>query len=1155
MATPHVRALTSLLVALAAACGGASSGGGGASDVGPAITTQPADQAVNAGQTATFSVVATGSPAPTYQWRKNGADVAGATAASYTTPATAVADDGAQFTVRVANRVGSVESAVATLTVRAPPVIDVQPQGQTVTEGQTATFSVTAHGAAPLAYQWRRGGVEIAGATAASFTTPATVQADSGAQFTVVVSSAAGTVTSAAATLTVNPGSMGTAPTITTQPASQTVNAGQTATFTVVATGSPAPTYQWRRNGANVAGATSASYTTPATVAGDSGAVFTVAVSNAAGAVTSNGATLTVRTAPAITTQPANRTVTAGQTATFTVVATGSPAPTYQWQRNGSNVSGATSASYTTPATTTADSGATFRVVVSNAAGSVTSSAATLTVTAGAGQTFVVYRDGVVGAGWDPQVWAACGTNNPNMTSSFAGGTAASFDISCGGNSAGTFGHWNGDFDLTPYDTLSFDIGAASTAGMGSLVVWSNAGTNVAVGAVTAGQWKHVSLTLSQLGLAGKQINQFGWANTSGSAGPHFYVNNVVFSGPPIPTTPPTISALAVAHAEDYTATLTWTTDRPCTGAITYQKSGGTARTAQETTRVTAHTFTLDALDPSSTYAVSVVATDAYGNASSPATVSVTTTAANNTPTVTVTLDPAHTRPISPWIYGINGLAGNADVPPHLTLDRSGGNRLTAYNWENNASNAGSDWYYHSDNLMSSSLVPGQAMVDFITADRAIGAASLITLQMQGYVAADENGNVDMSGGDAGLASRLATRFKKVVFKKSTVSGAGAFTASPPTTDANVYMDEYAWALNQRLSGQGIFAANAALPTFVCLDNEPELWNSTHEEVQGTTPVATAPYIQKTIDLGKALKDQFPDMVIFGPVHYGFGGLYNFQFDGSLGGSHWFTDEYLAQLKAASDAYGKRLLDVYDFHWYSESYGGGTRVVDLDGTDLSAAEVQAIVQSPRSLWDPTFTDSSDWISQVVGGPIQILNRIQQKIDASFPGTKIAVTEYENGGWNHIAGTVAQADNLGIFGAKGVFAATFWPPYGTYDYALAGFRAFRGFDGGSALFGDVSIPATSSDVSKVAVYASRDSAHPGRLVFVAINRSTATQKVAINGQALAGTATTWRMTASSAASQVAAGQHVAPVLVGSAPASGSSLFAVLPALSVTTIAVE
>src|SRR6266702_2418612 len=172
-------------------------------------------------------------------------------------------------------------------------------------------------------------------------------------------------------------------PSIATQPTNQTVTIGQTATFMVVAAGTAPLSYQWQENGTAISGATSASYTTAATSSSDNGAKFQVVVSNSAGSVTSNAVTLMVNAAaaaPSITTQPVNQTVTVGQTAMFTVVATGAAPLSYQWQKNGTAISGATSASYTTPATASADNGAQFRVVVSNVAGNVTSNAATLTV-------------------------------------------------------------------------------------------------------------------------------------------------------------------------------------------------------------------------------------------------------------------------------------------------------------------------------------------------------------------------------------------------------------------------------------------------------------------------------------------------------------------------------------------------------------------------------------------------------------------------------------------------------------------------------------------------------------------------------------------------------------------------------------------------------
>src|SRR5882762_2520346 len=182
------------------------------------------------------------------------------------------------------------------------------------------------------------------------------------------------------------------APSIITQPANQSVIVGQPATFSISASGSAPLSYQWRKNSVNIGGATTASYTTPATVAGDNNAKFDVIVTNSVSSVTSAQATLTVSAAPVaptITTQPANQTATAGQTATFSVVAAGTAPLAYQWQKNGSDITSATSASYTTPVTTTADGGALFRVVVSNTAGNVTSNSATLTVNPGTSNSSV----------------------------------------------------------------------------------------------------------------------------------------------------------------------------------------------------------------------------------------------------------------------------------------------------------------------------------------------------------------------------------------------------------------------------------------------------------------------------------------------------------------------------------------------------------------------------------------------------------------------------------------------------------------------------------------------------------------------------------------------------------------------------------------------
>jgi fibronectin type 3 domain-containing protein len=612
-----------------------------------------------------------------------------------------------------------------------------------------------------------------------------------------------------------------------------------------------------------------------------------------------------------------------------------------------------------------------------------------------------------------------------------------------------------------------------------------------------------------------------------------------------LPATPTGLQAVA-GNAQ---VSLSWNASA---GAASYHvkrstTNGGPFNTTLASPTTTSYSDTAVVNGTTYYYVVSAVNTAGESANSAQASATPASPAAN----VTITIDATKTKPISPWIYGINFYNGVTGAPPRLTFDRAGGNRWTAYNWETNASNAGSDYLYENDNYLSSSNVAGEAVRSFIAQDQSSGVASLITVQLQGLVAGDENGPVSVANPPD------LTRFKQVVDKKSTVS-AVPFTVTPPTTDANVFMDEFVWALDQKFSGMGILGANPAHPTFVSLDNEPELWNSTHLEVQGPNPVTSDNYITKTITLTKALKDQFPNMVIFGPVHYGFQGIYNWQGELSAtpNGANWFPDKYLTALQTASAAYGKRLVDVYDFHWYAEEYdANGTRSLNLAGTTLTDAQVQLIVQSPRNLWDPTFTDSNNsnpWIYQELGNtPINILGRLQAKINAEFPGMKISITEYESGGWNHIAGTIAQADNLGTFGSQGVFAANFWPPGGTYSYALAGFRAFRDFDGAGANFGDTSLDATSSNVQSVVVYASSDSTTPGRFVFVAINRSTSSQVTAINGQSFSGTAHLYQMTAASAQGQ----NPVQPVSIGTMAVSGTSLTATLPALSVTTIEVN
>jgi hypothetical protein len=348
---------------------------GGGWGVRPEIVQGPVNQTVTSGQSATFSATATGTAPLSYQWYENGAPISGATSPSYTTPPTTGSNNGSVFMVMVTDAAGAQSSLSAMLTVELPPVMTKPPVSVTVNAGQTATFSTSVTGTAPLSYQWLRNGSAIVGATASSYTTPVTSGGDSGSVFSVTVSNLAGTITSSAAELTVN-----VPPTITLQPVTMTVNAGATAMFSVAATGTAPLSYQWYRGGAAIPGAVASSYTTAATSGADNGVVFTVMVSNVVGAVTSAAATLNVHVGPTITLQPLSQTVNAGQTATFSVAATGTHPMTYQWYLNGTAIAGATASFYTTPAVSGTNSGAAYTVTVTNVAGTATSAPAVLTV-------------------------------------------------------------------------------------------------------------------------------------------------------------------------------------------------------------------------------------------------------------------------------------------------------------------------------------------------------------------------------------------------------------------------------------------------------------------------------------------------------------------------------------------------------------------------------------------------------------------------------------------------------------------------------------------------------------------------------------------------------------------------------------------------------
>ena len=195
--------------------------------------------------------------------------------------------DAGTYAVIVTNAGGSLTSSNALLTVNVPPAITAQPQSQTVIQGSNVVFTVTASGTPAPAYQWTFKGTNINGAVGSSYTRLNAQLADAGT-YAVVLTNAGGSLTSSNAVLTVN-----VPPTITTQPQSQTVTQGSNVVFTVTASGTPAPAYQWTFNGTNIAAATGSSFTRLGSQVADAG-TYTVAVTNIAGAVVSSNAVLMV---------------------------------------------------------------------------------------------------------------------------------------------------------------------------------------------------------------------------------------------------------------------------------------------------------------------------------------------------------------------------------------------------------------------------------------------------------------------------------------------------------------------------------------------------------------------------------------------------------------------------------------------------------------------------------------------------------------------------------------------------------------------------------------------------------------------------------------------------------------------------------------------
>jgi hypothetical protein len=456
------------------------------------------------------------------------------------------------------------------------------------------------------------------------------------------------------------------------------------------------------------------------------------------------------------------------------------------------------------------------------------------------------------------------------------------------------------------------------------------------------------------------------------------------------------------------------------------------------------------------------------------------------------TIDPTRdVKPISRFIYGVNQfhlfLDGMNGPWSNLGFTRLGGNRFTAYNWTNNASQAGHDFHFQNDDYLVTgdayrglADAPGGALIPVIEIARKHNAACLLTVPINGYVAADKTIDSDIRK----TPNYLAVRFKKEQPRKGS-----PFTTTPDPNQPIIYEDEFVNWLKTRYP----YGENDSIhPIWISLDNEPDFWQATHPEIHPKN-ATYAELIEKTIAYADAIKRVEPRVLIFGPANYGWLGYIRLQ-EASDANNRDFQEVYLQAMATAEKIHHRRLLDVLDVHWYPEATGGGIRI---DQDKPIPALIEARLQAPRSLWDSTYVEAS-WITKdsLGGKAIRLIPRLMDKIARNYPGTRLAVTEYYYGGGADISGAISQADALGIFGREGVFAAAIWT-IDNVPFTAAAFTMFRNFDGRNGTFGDLSVHAETDDIAATSVYASLDSKDANRLTIVAMNKSDHAIRAVLN----------------------------------------------------------
>lgn len=432
---------------------------------------------------------------------------------------------------------------------------------------------------------------------------------------------------------------------------------------------------------------------------------------------------------------------------------------------------------------------------------------------------------------------------------------------------------------------------------------------------------------------------------------------------------------------------------------------------------------------------------------------------------------------ISPDIYGMNWADPTLAAELHLSLDRWGGNPTTRYNWQTGMWNTGSDWYYEN-------VAPSKDANAVIAADRASGASTFLSVPTMGWVATPKSPTtqpyacgfqVSAYGAQQSTDSWDTNCGNGVRPDGSNVPG-----NNPADTSVAAGPSFISGWVSNLVSRYG--TAEKGGVRVYGLDNEPGLWAETHRDVH-PNPTTYDELRDKDEAVASAVKGDDPSALVAGPSDWGWSAYFDTGVPGDKAahGNVDLAPWFLQQMKAYGDAQGgKRLLDVFDEHYYPQASG-------VAMSPAGSTSTQALrLRSTRSLWDPTYTDES-WIGSCCNAAVMLIPRMRSWVANNYPGTKIGIGEYNFGGLESMNGALAQADVLGIFAREQADMAMLWsPPTSTQPGAYA-FRMYRNYDGHGAAFGDTWVRSTSTDQSQLAVYGAQRSSD-GALTLMVVNKT-------------------------------------------------------------------